>query len=272
MCSDCELRAIFDKPVATGVFRGRLVHNDSPVIVKTGNDKHFQRLFREYNQLCLLAPIQGVVKTKGFYIEDSCVNLLLEDAGKDLHDLPPLSEDEVVLLLKQIINTLLQMKREFNTAFNDLSLDNVCYDEKTNKVTLIDLEMSCRPDESRYYFCGKPGYLAPETVEVKEFVDVFAKDVFSLGACVFVLLTNKDFYRQPYDRRFNMLLKPGGLQKLLRQDQKYLGLQFSKEMELFLLQTLDPDPVSRATLEEIQSHPLFTHKSKPSRYNLCYLF
>lgn len=269
MCSDCEVRVLLDKPICTSLYHGRMIHNDEKVVVKVGNETQFTRLFKEYCNLCLLSDVDGVIKSRGFYVEDGKAHLILEPGGIDLHDLPPMPESEVVPTIQQLIRILLQMKHDHDVCHGDLSLCNTLLDPNTGKVTLIDLEYACKQDESRYHYTGKAGFLAPEAVEMGQPIDVFAKDIFSLGVCAFVLLTNKDLYRQPYDRRFNAILKPAGLKRTLERDQKYLGIKFSKRVESFLLKALDPNPASRATLEDLQDHPLFTDKSHPSRFALC---
>lgn len=100
---------------------------------------------------------------------------------------------------KSITSTLMMMKQQCGLAHHDLSLDNIMLDT-AGAVHLIDLGMSVKmpgekPNEMvtaltvPHLYGGKSSYMAPELARMRSAVNVYAADVWSLGICIYNLLT-----------------------------------------------------------------------------------
>jgi len=130
--------------------------------------------------------------------------------------------DEARRYFKQIATGLLYMKRTCSLAHHDVSLENICLDQQKEGgfvAKLIDLGMSIRMPRDRccsssndddeeedevgngkktssplYLFpqaChGKPSYLSPDVVYEQPH-DPYAADVWSLGICLYIMLTGR---------------------------------------------------------------------------------
>ena len=126
-----------------------------------------------------------------------------------------LADEEAARYLKQIAEGLLFMKQSCGLAHRDVSLENVMTSddrsgggEMGSTIKIIDLGMSvCVPQCECLTSCealilsaqrcyGKPGYLAPEVVR-EEDSDPFASDIWSLGVCLYMMLTGRPLYSSP---------------------------------------------------------------------------
>ena len=118
-----------------------------------------------------------------------------------------LEEAQAARYLRQIAQGLLSMKRA-GLAHHDVSLENIMLCSQSHDVAnIIDLGMCLRvpkavgagqgPVNLTPQPCyGKPSYLSPEVVR-EEGCDPFASDVWSLGVCLYMMLTARPLYSSP---------------------------------------------------------------------------
>ena len=180
----------------------------------------------------------------------------------------PIPEAESLHFFRQMIKGLLFMKETTRMAHHDVSLENVMLTHAGgDEVKIIDLGMCVRvpkvlndseanepvclaPEPSR----GKPGYVAPEVVR-EEPCDPFAADIWSLGVCLYIMLTGRPLYSTPRDPAFKILCQECGVQQVLMAYEHY-GLHVSPWAKDLIHRMLHADPRKRPTLEQILYHPL----------------
>ena len=114
--------------------------------------------------------------------------------------------------LRQMVEGLLFMKQTMGLAHHDVSLENVML-ASDDSIHIIDLGMCLRVPEpasdrdnemafnhptllAPRQCCGKRGYVAPEVVR-EEACDPFASDIWSLGVCLYAMLTARPLYHSP---------------------------------------------------------------------------
>lgn len=70
---------------------------------------------------------------------------------------------------------------ERGIVHRDIKPSNVIYDEETEKVKLVDFGLSSSKKEDLKYFCGTPGFIAPEIYYERDLNCFGSKiDIFSL--------------------------------------------------------------------------------------------
>lgn len=154
--------------------------------------------------------------------------LLPHLAGGDLFEFvyengDGLPERVAVQYLRDMVRGLCAMKEQ-RFAHGDVSLENAMFlTNERDGIQLIDLGSSILvpqdavgrritiPLSSR---CTKHPYLAPEVV-VCDAYDPFAADVWSVGVCLYMMLTAKPLYSHYNDISFELLLHEGGLTQKL---------------------------------------------------------
>lgn len=103
---------------------------------------------------------------------------------------------------------------------------------------------------------GKPSYVSPEVVQGR-CNDALAADMWSLGVCLFTLLTGCPLYASPEDAAFSVLLQPQGLDVLVEHYSR-LGLtRPSPEAMAVLRDMLAPHPAHRPSLQDLLRRPFF---------------
>ena len=101
---------------------------------------------------------------------------------------------------------------------------------------------------------GKPGYVAPEVV-AGTVRDWRAADVWSLGVCLYNMLTGMAIYSDPQDEAYHLLCTPGGVERVLRHHISPTAVQLPAVAAHLIAAMLSPDPRDRPTLEDVLSHP-----------------
>ncbi|GAA5985564.1 hypothetical protein JCM10908_007024 [Rhodotorula pacifica] len=137
----------------------------------------------------------------------------------------------------------------------DLKLENVLLDENVN-VKIADLGFGREFEKGRFMETrvGTLGYMAPEVVAGQRYLGEEV-DIWSLGVILFALLTGS----LPFDD------DDEGIMKQLILDCKYEVPEWLDEDAASLVQSiLVRDPLRRASLKDILSHPFFTRSRAPS--------
>ena len=204
------------------------------------------------------------------YLSGGDLFSLVEEAGDQ-----PISESTAASYIRQMAKGLLFMKQTAGLAHHDVSLENVMLtDKEQGQVKIIDLGMCLRvPDRTcvdddepepvylRPQRCrGKPSYLAPEVV-LEEPCDPFAADVWSLGICMYILLTGRPLYSSPHDQAFKAMAR-GGVRQVVALYETF-GLHLSPCAKDLVCSMLDADATQRPTLEEVLEHPFLAVRRTP---------
>ena len=173
--------------------------------------------------------------------------------------------------LSQMVEGLLLMKRSVGLAHHDVSLENVMLDGlHDGQAQIIDMGMclhlppvSCgegttgrrlAPMLVRQRCSGKAGYVSPEVVREEPFCG-FAADIWSLGVCLYIMLTGRPLYGGPKDEAFKILSHPGGSRAVVSAYESYGMILPSLAAKDLVCAMLDADPTKRPTLEELACHP-----------------
>jgi serine/threonine protein kinase len=142
----------------------------------------------------------------------------------------------------------------------DMSLENLLYDERTNRCCIIDMGMALKlpcpaqhqvvvPRQGR---CGKLTYMSPEIYENRDF-RASAVDVWALGVILFIMVSGVPPVERPspIDPRYAMIAQ-GRLFQLM--DMWQINF-LSAEARDLLFQLLQVDPARRLTIDQIFQHP-----------------
>jgi len=153
-----------------------------------------------------------------------------------------------------------------NIAHLDLSLENVLLTEKGDiKICDFGMARECTPSQMLTGIRpGKLKYMAPEVFENRvEGFNGHAADMWSLGACLFLMLTTLQLYETPstQDPRYAFVAR-GQLETLLRgwgyhwNDESAAdpSLALPTEGVDLLCGLLDPNPKTRWTISQVLQH------------------
>ena len=110
--------------------------------------------------------------------------------------------------------------------------------------------------QGRFPVGGKLGYMPPEAVD-GSITDFYASDIWSLGICLYIMLTGSPLYSDPNDYAFDLLCA-GGASGLINHYSSVYGLHIPSSATDLICSMLSAKPSDRPTLEEIIDHPWFT--------------
>ena len=74
-----------------------------------------------------------------------------------------LSENEVKNIVKQLMECLAHMHGKF-ICHRDIKLENIMYDERTQRICIIDFGFAIDCKTKLRNYCGTPSYMAPELI------------------------------------------------------------------------------------------------------------
>jgi len=178
-----------------------------------------------------------------------------------------LPQDQTRRYFQQITQGMLYMQQSGGIAHQDISPENVMFDGHGD-ACLIDLGLSLRvpkeeegpvrvvPQRCR----GKRSYVAPEMV-LEVAYDPYAADVWSLGVCLYVMLTGSPLYNSPGDTSFR-LMAHGGAEEVITHYQRNYGLVVPPAAKELLYAMLHANPSHRPSLEEILQHDFTIGKTQ----------
>lgn len=156
-----------------------------------------------------------------------------------------LTEVSAKLIFKQIIEGLGYIHSK-SILHRDIKLDNILLDGK-GKVKIADfgVSKSVRKGEVMREQCGTPAYIAPEIIRDKGYTG-FKADIWSAGVVLFAML----YGTVPFKAN-NMQ----DLHQLIMKAKYNLKDEISEEAKHLITSLLDPDPVTRLTIQEVLAHP-----------------
>ena len=188
-----------------------------------------------------------------------------------------LPEPEVCRIFQQMISGLLSMKQTSGLAHHDVSLENAVFtDEQRDEIKMIDLGMcirapskmgrlagSCEPVVLTSQISrGKPSYIAPEVL-LEEPCDPFASDIWSLGVCLYCMLTGRPLYNSPKDPAFKLMAQ-GEVRQVVAAYEAY-GLHLSPCAKDLVCRMMSSIPSERPALEDVLRHPFVRARASGSR-------
>jgi polo-like kinase 1 len=145
-----------------------------------------------------------------------------------------------------------------NIIHRDLKLGNLFLD-KHLRIKVGDLGLATKlssPDEKRKTICGTPNYIAPEVIvgDKEKRGHSFEVDIWSMGVILYTLLVG----RPPYESK-----------DVKSTYQRILANQYSFPTHIYISHhsrdliscLLQSCPRQRPSLEQIASHPFFTHET-----------
>lgn len=180
----------------------------------------------------------------------------------------PLPSSEVVALMRQMVGAAMFVHRN-GYCHLDLSLENFRFQEDTcepSGLRLLDFGVTTALTGLRFppfsrALPGKARYMAPEIYHHQSF-DGIAADVWSLGVCLYMMVTGHELFGRPdrTDHRYGFYSGSGNTNALA-----VLTPSLSEnELCLDLLQRmLKVDGSQRISLEELLTHPFLTAADAP---------
>ncbi|CAM9315996.1 unnamed protein product [Ectocarpus sp. 6 AP-2014] len=172
-------------------------------------------------------------------------------------------EDEARLLLRQVLDGLLHLKRH-GVCHRDVSLENLVLTEE-GVVKLVDFGLALRIPQNEdgsartippQGACGKPHYIAPEVLassSSKSGFDGFAVDVWASGILLFVMLTGVAPFEvalPSHDERLHTVAVKENLAELL----STWNISLSPEATDLIQSCLLFAPERRPSLEALANH------------------
>lgn len=172
-----------------------------------------------------------------------------------------LPEQMAAIITQQLLNAITYL-HNMNIWHRDIKLDNVLVvndNEKNPEVVLADFGFAKQIEEKSYdkEFLGTPEFTAPEMFKMNKYTNKV--DVYSLGVCLFVMLTARyptcSYSNNP--RKCRWLIENGVLNYQLLEDNKISidAIDLIKKM-------CELDPDKRISAENALNHQWFNNYNK----------
>jgi calcium/calmodulin-dependent protein kinase I len=173
------LTEIFDRVYSVSVKNKKLKW-----LVKIYDKKKYAK--RESDNLNKLKRIKGVPKILAVGLSESLNYIILSEApGMDLFEYiqkhGTMTENEIRNIAKQILMILKDI-HDHNIVHKDIKPENIIYDSKTEKITVIDFEEKYTDD-----------YRSPEQIYEKKLTG--KTDIWSTGVTLYFLMINNTPFR-----------------------------------------------------------------------------
>lgn len=170
-----------------------------------------------------------------------------------------LTEAETVFFGRQLL-TALQYLHQNLVIHRDLKLGNLFLDRDMN-IKVGDLGLATKlesADEKRKTICGTPNYIAPEVIQGDKATrgHSFEVDIWSMGVILYTCMCG----RPPYEAKD----VKATYQRILANEYSFpKGVVISDSGKDIIRCMLQSKPADRPSLEEIATHPFFTHQAIP---------
>lgn len=202
-----------------------------------------------------------------YIISDSSVIVILElFNGKELADFIgeiDLTNLQVLQLAYQLLQGLCELHSK-GIAHRDLKLENILFNRRGFKISIIDLGLGCLLPCSYKIKIGTAPYFAPEYFVKPAMIDPKAVDMYTLGIVLYEMATGKPFLEfDPYTDG----------QKMKMQATKKYEFPFMVDLDKFddgpvmelIAGLIGPDPATRYTCQEALRLIESTLKAKRSK-------
>lgn len=172
-----------------------------------------------------------------------------------------LSELQSRIIFRQMVEGLQSLHRQ-GIAHQDMSLENILYDARTQRAVIIDfgLAIQCHSKSEPVINTrsGKLFYMSPEVMSGKPTIDPFVSDVWSLGICLlYMLLGFPPIERACADDVRFQYLRDGRLRELL---QHWEVLHLSELVLDIIQQMLCVSTQDRVSVDNLLRHPWLQEK------------
>lgn len=168
---------------------------------------------------------------------------LLERKGK-------VNESKARSFVQQIVAGLAHCHC-LNICHRDIKLENLLMDSDNNvKICDFGFARVCKDGEFCKTMCGTPAYCAPEVLGNEIYYGA-AADIWSLGVVLYCLLVGK----LPFEEVNTAALYTKAMKRCYNEPR-----HVSTAVKQLLRRMLDPNPVTRITIDEIQSTAWFKRK------------
>ena len=192
----------FEEWIGQGGFArvARVRYAGKTLVAKVPNDRESISLLRnEYAILQKLAPHPNIIVMHEWTLtEDGAPCMLLSDAGTELFHLVEDGIEE--MRARNIFCQLVTAVNHIHLAkvcHFDIKLENIMVDSD-DKVSLIDFGLARSFDDGMSqcnHFIGSVSYCAPEVL-ARQSYDAYKADAWSVGICIFAMLTGYFPYEQ----------------------------------------------------------------------------
>lgn len=212
-------------------------------IHRTLKDKHiceYKHFFEDRNNCYLLLEL----------CHNQSLNELLKKRKR-------LTEPEVKYFLFQLLESVRYLHGK-NIIHRDLKLGNLFLD-KNLRIKVGDLGLATKlnsPNEKRKTICGTPNYIAPEVIDSDNDKrgHSFEVDIWSMGVILYTLLIGKP----PYESKD----VKSTYQRILANKYSFpTHIYISEHSRDLISSLLQLCPTKRPSLQQIASHPFFTHET-----------
>ena len=222
-------------------------------ILKLNNSNAIKDLYNEFQLLTELNHPNIVKVYNNDYYNDKKYIILDFIDGNNLCNTiisgyfisPEIKYNIIKIIFIQLIDALKYLHLNY-ICHRDIKPDNIIFNKKTNKITLVDFGFSCKTDKLMFIDCGTPNYIAPE---VWNNINGYnhSVDIWASGLVLFTLI----FCQLPfteYDDIFKLK------NEIINLNIDIYLISVNKHLAHLLNNMLQLDPNNRISLDEIQIH------------------